>query len=249
MIYSGAGDTDSLQPTGYDARARWGSHFSSRRLQERYPSQGLVRIIRGSYEEKPAIQPAGTALDVGCGEGENSAFLANEGFEVTGVEISQDIIGNLRARYPHLTWVEGSLAPLPFSDSAFDLTVAWNSSYYLGLNHTTFFSHLFDLVRVTAPGGHIILSVPMPSSFIFKGANFLTPPTTEVAGISHRKISQDPYNVRIGEVLAHFNDVAAVRFVLEKLLGLKVTVSSETGHWFGLQYDWWVVVAEKVSEA
>jgi SAM-dependent methyltransferase len=39
----------------------------------------------------------GSILDIGCGSGRNSLFLANLGFKVTGVDISQDAINEARS--------------------------------------------------------------------------------------------------------------------------------------------------------
>jgi 2-polyprenyl-3-methyl-5-hydroxy-6-metoxy-1,4-benzoquinol methylase len=36
-----------------------------------------------------SLVPCGKALDIACGEGRNSIFLAREGFEVTGIDISE----------------------------------------------------------------------------------------------------------------------------------------------------------------
>lgn len=40
--------------------------------------------------------PPGPALDIGCGDGRNSLFLARCGFEVTGVDLSEVAIAQLR---------------------------------------------------------------------------------------------------------------------------------------------------------
>jgi 2-polyprenyl-3-methyl-5-hydroxy-6-metoxy-1,4-benzoquinol methylase len=36
-----------------------------------------------------SLVPCGKVLDIACGEGRNSIFLASEGFEVTGIDISE----------------------------------------------------------------------------------------------------------------------------------------------------------------
>lgn len=54
------------------------------------PNAALVR-------EAPALTP-GTALDVGCGEGADLVWLAEQGWQVTGIDPSATAINRARAR-------------------------------------------------------------------------------------------------------------------------------------------------------
>ncbi len=56
------------------------------------PRDELVRLI-----ESHTIQP-GRAIDLGCGTGSNAIFLAQHGFEVTGVDFAQAAIEKARQR-------------------------------------------------------------------------------------------------------------------------------------------------------
>ncbi len=50
---------------------------------------------RWVVEETSALEP-GRALDLACGEGRNSIFLAQQGWQVTGVDFSQEAIAKAR---------------------------------------------------------------------------------------------------------------------------------------------------------
>ncbi|MDD5340832.1 MAG: signal peptidase II [Patescibacteria group bacterium] len=52
------------------------------------PNEYVVKI--------PGYIKKGRVLDVGCGEGRNAIFLAEEGFEVTGIDISEEAIVRLQ---------------------------------------------------------------------------------------------------------------------------------------------------------
>ncbi len=54
------------------------------------PREELVKLV-----ENRTIQP-GRAIDLGCGTGANAIFLAQHGFEVTGVDFSQAAIEKAR---------------------------------------------------------------------------------------------------------------------------------------------------------
>ncbi len=56
------------------------------------PRDELVRLV-----ESHTIQP-GRAIDLGCGTGANAIFLAQNGFEVTGVDFAQAAIEKARQR-------------------------------------------------------------------------------------------------------------------------------------------------------
>ena len=66
-------------------RIKWNTRYESEDsfLGER-PSPFLTREI----EKIKALVPGSKALDIACGEGRNSVFLARHGFSVTGLDIS-----------------------------------------------------------------------------------------------------------------------------------------------------------------
>lgn len=66
-------------------RCRWNRRYESdESLSGKNPSPFLVREIEPVKRLVPGIR----ALDIACGEGRNSMFLARHGFRVTGMDIS-----------------------------------------------------------------------------------------------------------------------------------------------------------------
>ncbi len=61
------------------------------------------------------------ALDYGSGLGFSTAFLANHGFTVQGVDISQSMIAEAKNTYPNLNFNLITKNKLPFKDETFDL--------------------------------------------------------------------------------------------------------------------------------
>ena len=59
-------------------------------------------------------------LDGGCGMGEWTVFLAQQGFDVTGLDISEATIARLGTWFPTSTFLRGDLRRTDFPDSSFD---------------------------------------------------------------------------------------------------------------------------------
>src|SRR5690242_10926757 len=67
----------------------------------------------------------GRCLDVGCGGGAFLPVLLDGGWQVTGIDVSQDQLRRARARVgARAELVEGDAAALPFEAGSFDLVVA-----------------------------------------------------------------------------------------------------------------------------
>ena len=108
-----------MDPSGWDARYR-----SSQLVWSAEPNRFVAEII--------GPLPAGRALDLGTGEGRNAIWLAEHGWQVTGVDFSQ--VGLDKARRlsaarsaevaTRLGWVHADLLAYSPSAAAFDLVLA-----------------------------------------------------------------------------------------------------------------------------
>ena len=86
-----------------------------------------------------------TVLDLGCGRGRHSTFLAEMGFEVTAVDLSPAEIDQLKKQAQqknldrNIKTLVCDMRELPFSKGAFDCVLVFNSIYltdYDGLKTT-----------------------------------------------------------------------------------------------------------------
>jgi SAM-dependent methyltransferase len=75
-------------------------------------------------------------LDIGCGRGRHSLFLAEMGFDVTATDISPEGIGQLREEAGRrgldkkIRTVVCDMLELPFEDNSFDGVVGFHSLYH-----------------------------------------------------------------------------------------------------------------------
>lgn len=93
-------------------------------------------------------------LDVGCGTGQVVERLNNDGYKTWGVEVSEPNIKHAQARTERCQLYDGTR--LPFENNSFDIVGSFNV-----LEHVED-PQLFiaELVRVTRPGGRIVISSP-----------------------------------------------------------------------------------------
>ena len=67
------------RPGGHD----WNDTYREGTGFNQKPNALLVSVVKA--------RPAGTALDVGMGQGRNAVFMATQGWSVTGVDTADDI--------------------------------------------------------------------------------------------------------------------------------------------------------------
>lgn len=226
----------------YDARKMWEEDIVKSR--DVFPAQGLIRVLRGRYPGLAPFKKGGTALDAGCGDGRNAIFLRDEGFHVTGLEISESICSELSQRIPGVNFEVGESSNLPFKDNTFDLSISWHAIYYVSLGVQDVARNFQEIFRVTkkTEDSRLVVSIPMPTSFIYEGSEL----TRKVNGIEYRTIRNDPFDIRNGEVLGCFPSLDVLVETMQQSGFTGLQIGEEKGNWFGHQYDWWVIVAKLV---
>jgi len=222
----------------------WSNHYGLK-TELAFPAQGLIRIMKDKYPKLPEITKFGTSLDLGCGDGRNTNFLMQLGFKSWGVEISSSITENLTQLLPGCNFKVGTNSKIPFGDNYFDLIVAWNAIYYLGdvTDTIQLMNNLKECYRVINKkntSSVFVLTIPCPSSFIFNKSLLVESNN----GIQVRKIMNDPFGLRNGELLSTFDSKNTMQHSLHEVGFSSVTIGEELGDWFGHTYDWWIGVCK-----
>jgi len=109
----------------------------------------------------PTAKPGDQLLDSGCGTGHFSAFFAEHGFEVTGVDISPEMIEiACRKAIPKATFQIAEITALPFADASFDVVTAITVMEFVPDREKA----LQEMIRVLRIGGTLIIGVLNESS-------------------------------------------------------------------------------------
>jgi 2-polyprenyl-3-methyl-5-hydroxy-6-metoxy-1,4-benzoquinol methylase len=116
------------------------------------PLLELLSSIKPSSPSKPRI------LDLGCGNGSLSHLIAQQGYEVVGVEDSESGVNYARQTFPDCRFIYASIYELPYAEleNSFDIVIS-----------AEVIEHLLyprELVRAAKkclkPNGRLILTTP-----------------------------------------------------------------------------------------
>ncbi|HEX6923109.1 MAG TPA: class I SAM-dependent methyltransferase [Bacillales bacterium] len=93
-------------------------------------------------------------LEVGCGTGRTSCYLAKEGGNVTGLDVRPKMLETAKKRADRegvkVDWVEGDIHNLPFESGSFDAVFAESVTVFGDIETV-----LKEYYRVLAPGGEL----------------------------------------------------------------------------------------------
>ena len=139
--------------------------ITSKAAEYEYQYQGSTLTHTYSYLTVPLLsmltekaKSGARVLDLGCGNGSLSHIIAQQGYEVVGVEESASGIAIASQSFPDCQFIQASIydSPKPELLNAFDIIIA-----------VEVIEHLFypkELVRLARkclkPGGHLILTTP-----------------------------------------------------------------------------------------
>jgi ubiquinone/menaquinone biosynthesis C-methylase UbiE len=145
---------------------------------------GFMRESGEALVESLGITPPLRVLDIGCGDGTTAIPLAQLGAEVVGIDIASNLVdaGNKRAadaRLDRLKFQEGDASNLQeVDDHSFDMTI----SVFGAMFAPRPFDVAKEMVRVTKPGGRIVMGnwIPNDPTFVAQllkiSSSFAPPP-------------------------------------------------------------------------
>ncbi|WP_102798902.1 class I SAM-dependent methyltransferase [Bowmanella denitrificans] len=159
--------SDSIPKIGISVKS---SQYQKQLQKQLWEAEyGISATIPSSHRRSPshAIQAAlpllnertGKALDLGCGNGRNSFYLAENGYDVTGVDFSENALMLARKYFSgkgNIRFFEQDLCEgFPFDDNQFDFLI---DSYCLChiLDSSELIKILSECKRVLKPDGKML---------------------------------------------------------------------------------------------
>ena len=96
-------------------------------------------------------------LDIGCGLGREAFALAESGYDVVGIDISQEVITQVRQLAEEkgydIPFVAYDGKKLPFPDDSFDVVLIWAQTFGLLYGEEYKRDYLSECRRILKPGG------------------------------------------------------------------------------------------------
>lgn len=137
------------------SEAEWDARYAaSERVWSGAPNGALVAEVTG--------MATGTALDVGCGEGADAVWLAQQGWQVTGLDVSGVALERARAwasdNGVEVTLLKSGLVEAELAPGSFDLVLAM----YPPLPRTDNSEAEQALLAAVAPGGTLLYAHHTP---------------------------------------------------------------------------------------
>ncbi|MBR83241.1 MAG: SAM-dependent methyltransferase [Magnetovibrio sp.] len=138
-------DTDTVR--AYDIQAR---NYAAEWEEDQAPPDDLRAAVRAYFNN-------GLTVDVGCGSGRDTAWLAGQGFEVMGVDASLGLLVEARRRHPEVNFDVDVLPSLQgLGDRIFTNVLC--ETVIMHLLEPDAIAAVRRLCSLLAPGGTLYLS-------------------------------------------------------------------------------------------
>jgi 2-polyprenyl-3-methyl-5-hydroxy-6-metoxy-1,4-benzoquinol methylase len=168
-------EADEIRRSALDASRRKESLVANPALFARYsaPPENTPFQLEYSYHLLGDVRGK-TVLDYGCGGGENALLLASRGAQVTGIDISPELIEIAKRRLEinglsaEFRAISGYDTGLP--DASFDVVFCMAILHHLDLELAR-----REVLRVLKPGGMLIVQEPVRDSRTYAFLRSLVP--------------------------------------------------------------------------
>lgn len=116
----------------------------------------LIEVVEGSE-----ALPVGRALDIGCGTGTQSLYLARQGWKVTGIDFVGKALRVAQRKATAIgvspTWVKGDVTRLPELESKDGFTLLFDFGCFHGLSDKQREAYVREITSVAASGATLLL--------------------------------------------------------------------------------------------
>jgi len=141
--------TSRFDSTTLDAYSKDAARYSHEWLAQPPPND-LYALLQEH------LVPQGVTAEIGCGNGRDAAWLAAQGYEVSGFDASAGLLAEARRLYPQIPFREATLPALAEIDHSFDNVVC--ETVIMHLPAAAIPLAVDNLRRILRPNGVLYLS-------------------------------------------------------------------------------------------
>ncbi len=128
-----------------------GEGYNITRQADDYLAERMYALLQAEAGKK--------YLDVGCGTGNYTIALNQRGIQFTGIDPSEKMLSEARAKNSSIKWLKGRVEELPFNNETFDGVLA-----SLTLHHWQDIDRGFsEIKRVLKPGALFVIFTSSPA--------------------------------------------------------------------------------------
>ena len=99
----------------------------------------------------------GFYLDIGCGTGNYTHALAEKGYSIIGADISEDMLGKAKRKYPKIKFYQDAVEQLSFADKTFDGAIS-----ILATHHFTDLARALKSIYRVINCGNLVIFTSTP---------------------------------------------------------------------------------------
>jgi len=206
----------------------WNELFTQEEFRWKKPQEHVVALVPRLRERS-----AQRVLDLGCGAGRHTVYLAREGFQVCAVDIAENGLANTRA------WLvrenlsaelkRADIEQIPYPDGSFDAVISVYVIYHktiAGMRRVA-----AEIYRVLQSGGLALVSLQSKRGYRYGSGEEIEPHTFVP------NVGPDA-----GEI-HHYSDLADIETLFERFVIRRVELDENTEE--GNRHSHWQVLVEK----
>lgn len=143
-----------LRPAGRSGVQLWDEHW---RTYDGVQHDALSLRWDGILDLVDRRVPIGRTLEAGCGLGKYVLYAAERRARIVGIDFVPQAVAAIRSRRPDAKVAVADLGRLPFPDRSFDTVLCLGVLEHFERGAS---EYVDELVRVLAPGGWLLVTVP-----------------------------------------------------------------------------------------